>query len=142
MRIRALLTMFLAAFLLSSSSIASACQLSCDLELERPSCHSTASESPAMLHHTAGSHNCEMSNGSSSVHAMASSICEHSVCQQQPQLVAVDQTLLHTRSKTVLHSLLIHPIFLGSAGDQGAISAEAPAARVPLLVALRTNLRV
>lgn len=140
MRFRSILAGLVLVLLLSISCVASACEISCDSKALGSGCHhvSSASAAPAV----AGMTDCGMGKSHHFAQVHANDQCKHAVCEQQPQTVESDQTVLHTRSITTLQALVT--IFVSSVSTLHVWiePANTASSRVPLLVALQMTLRV
>lgn len=81
-----------------------------------------------------------MSHQSAQVHA--DDQCRHSVCEQQPQTVSSDPTVLHARALATLQALVTVFVFPVSTLSVQIEPANTALSRAPLLVALQTTIRV
>jgi hypothetical protein len=52
----------------------------------------------------AGMHDCEMNMGRHSAQVQANDQCKQSIGEQQPQIAASDETLVHAQSIAALHA--------------------------------------
>ncbi len=100
MRFRSILASFIAVLLLSIACVANACETSCDLKALGSGCHHASGVSAASS--MAGMHNSGMDKGHHSAQIQAKDECKHAVCEQQPQTVASNKTVLHVRSVVTL----------------------------------------
>jgi hypothetical protein len=140
MRLRSIVTGLVAVFLLAVTCVANACEISCNVTAPGPGCHnaSIASAAPAMV----GIHDCGMNMGRNSAQVQANGLCKHSVCEQQPQITASDQTLVHAQSITGLHAFISAFIFPTKTQNVALGRVDTSPERVLPLVALHPVLRV
>ena len=87
-------------------------------------------------------HDCGMDMSQKFAQVHANDQCKHSVCEQQPQTVASDRSMLHAQSLATLQAfvtVLVSPVSTLNVRIEPANTAPP---RAPLLVALQTTLRV
>ncbi len=77
-----------------------------------------------------------------SAQVQANDPCKHSVCEQQPQTVASERTMLHAPSLATLQALVTVLAFPLNTLNVRIEPANSAPPRVPLLVALQATLRV
>jgi hypothetical protein len=135
MRSRSILASLVAVLLLSISCVANACETSCDLKAVGSGCHHASGTKAKMP-------GCGMNMSPNSAQIHANHQCRQSVCEQQPQKVVTDQTVLHAQALVTLHAFITILFFPGSMLDVRIEPANASMSRVAFLIALQTTLRV
>ena len=140
MRFRATLTSFLTVILLSLSSVASACEIKCDLAKMGPSCHEARS-TPGRMPKMAGMEQPQVSKDSAAS-ASTAHHCQHQVCATQPALLVERNGVIAYATPSVAavipHFLLLAPAAL----DRSIPVRGPPPFRTDSPVSLHTTLRV
>lgn len=140
MRLKTILATLLAVLLLTGSSMASACAVSCDLEAFGSHCHASSTKTSVAAQ---GMTDCGMVMGKNPAVSRAdSNACTH-VCEQQPQAARNDHGIAALRGVSLQQALVLAVLVYPPAREGSLLRhPETPPLRSPLLVALQSNLRI
>ena len=135
-----MLATLMAFLMLSISCVASACEVSCDLRILGPGCHSSARGGAESA--IDGMHECNMAKNDGSTHAQAPDVCSHAICDQQPQVAGSDPAGLPAPPSAMEHRAIAeHSPRTLNINARIAVVDTSPS-RALFLVALQTTFRV
>lgn len=140
MRLKTIMATLLAVLLLTGSSMASACAVSCDLEALGSHCQASSMKASMAA---GGMTHCGMAVAKNPAVSLANrDACTH-VCEQQPQTVRNDQGMAAVQVVSLQHAVIL-AVLVYPAGRKVSLlrHAETPPLRTALLVSLQSNLRI
>ena len=139
MRFRATFTSLLTVLLLSLSSVASACEIKCDLARVGPSCHE-ARATEGQMQAMAGMD--RQASAHSAVLVSAPRSCQHRVCANQPALLGERNGFIPHFAPSMAAVLPAFLSFAPAAVDLSIPVRGPPSFRADSPVSLHTTLRV